>query len=669
MSKGVTSPQSEKAKHAEPGKGGNGAHAPGQIVYVSAEALSERLRAQSAVERAGSQADAPGKLVYVSKESLSRHLGAKSDIPLAKLSLHLIDPEAVKIISPEMAQKYKIIPVMVAGNTLTVAMADPEDLVAIDNVKMASGLSIEPVVWGEDEILEAIDFFYGKNGKHLKIHESWRESGVQFVNREGEDQDSAEDAVNDAPIIRLLNSILSRAIEERASDIHVEPGEHQGRVRFRLDGVLHQVNVLPREITAPLISRIKILSSMDIAEKRIPQDGRFFLRYKEQDVDLRVATLPTIYGESCAMRLLDQSKSNVSMENVGFTEDQRELIVRALDKTTGLVLVTGPTGSGKTTTLCAMLNYLNSLERKIITVEDPVEYRLDIVNQISTHRTAGLTFASGLRSILRNDPDIILVGEIRDRESAMMAVQASLTGHLLLSTLHTTGTAESLVRLLDLGVEPFFVRQVVDLIVAQRLVRVLCEECKQPYTPAPEIRASLGDVDAGVRLFKPVGCSECRNTGYKGRTAVFEMLSLTDGIRRILKPETTPLEVRDHAREEGMKTFWEAAVEKVVRGETSFDEIRKSIPDSAKSCAGAGLAQRVTPGEGKLYGRPKGMENMGESTCSIHPAQSIVGRCSDCQQLLCNECVGEKKGPGLLCKECAVGLRMLHDAFTEKGMV
>jgi type IV pilus assembly protein PilB len=519
-------------------------------------------------------------LGYVSKDVLANRISDICDIQRISLSLEVIDPNVVRMVSAEMAHKFKVIPVKCVDGVLTVAMGDPLDLIAIDNVKIASGMNIEPVICSESEISDALDFFFGTARGALRIHETWRGSGIEYINRDEQDEDVEEDEADDVPTIRTLNAVLTRAVEEEASDVHIEPAENLGRVRYRLDGVLHEVNVLPRHLTAHLISRVKVLSSLDIAEKRAPQDGRFFVRYKGKDVDLRIATLPTIYGESCVIRLLDQSKSKVQLDGLGLTKDQTDVIIKALRKTSGMVLVTGPTGSGKTTTLCAMLNHVNSFERKIITLEDPVEYRVKIVNQVSVNPVAGLTYASGLRSILRNDPDVVLIGEIRDRETAMIAVQASLTGHLLLSTLHTNGTAETVIRFLDLGVEPFYIREVIELILAQRLVRVLCEHCKKACDVSPEVRTLLGDgdIDPGATIYRAVGCPECHGTGYKGRTGVYEILPMTAGIRQVLSPGTTAAEVREQGRREGMKTFWEAAVAKVLRGETTVEEIRSVVP-------------------------------------------------------------------------------------------
>jgi type II secretory ATPase GspE/PulE/Tfp pilus assembly ATPase PilB-like protein len=375
-----------------------------------------------------------------------------------------------------------------------------------------------------------------------------------------------------------------------------------------------------------------------------------------------------MYGESCTLRLLDQSKSTISIDNIGFSPAQRDLIQRALSRPSGLILVTGPTGSGKTTTLCSMLNYVNSMEKKIITLEDPIEYRLPIINQINRNPAAGLTYGTGLRAILRNDPDIVLVGEIRDRESAMVAVQASLTGHLLLSTLHTTGTAESLTRLLDLGVQPFYVREVVELIICQRLVRVLCSDCKKPYQPSPALRIALGKVGQDATLFRPSGCAKCHKTGYTGRTPVLEVLAITESIRRALKPETTAAEIRDLAKDEGLTTFWESAVEKVAEGRTALEEVLCYAPDDVRVKLGV-EAQGAEAGGIAGQGVGTTVEDKEASHCAIHPGQRIVDKCTECGQPICQHCVGEKKGNSLLCQKCAVGLRMLYEAMADEGIV
>jgi type IV pilus assembly protein PilB len=544
--------------------------------------LQERDAATSSIRRGSSDAR-PVDLDFVSRKDLCSRVVTSSDIERFKLLPNLIDPKAVEIINAEMAKRHKMLPLMVIGEILIVAMADPLNVVAIDNMKLASGLTIKPVICDEQEILDAIDYCFGENGKHLKVGEDWRNSPLTYITPQEMGADSEQKHSEDeAPIISLLNNILAQAIEEGASDIHIEPAENLGRVRYRLDGVLQEASVIPKEIVAPLVSRIKVISSLDIAEKRMPQDGRFFVRFKKRNVDLRVATLPTVTGEACVIRLLDQSKSNVKLDSLGLTDKQRNLIVKGLAKTSGLVLVTGPTGSGKTTTLCGMLNYVNSLDKKIITLEDPVEYRFDIVNQVSTNPVAGLTYAAGLRSVLRNDPDVVLVGEIRDLQSASTAVQAALTGHLLLSTLHTVGTAQTIMRLLDLGVESFYVREVLQLIVAQRLVRTLCPHCKQPYDPSPEARAELGHFYGSAPLFRSVGCPECRNTGYSGRTAVFEILPMTNGLRRLLTPTTAVQEIADFAKTQGFRTLWDNALEKVLLGETSLEEISGRVPHSGR---------------------------------------------------------------------------------------
>ena len=528
--------------------------------------------------------DVLDSLGYVPKAVLIQTISEVYGIPKVNLSLDIIDPQVVKLVSPQMAEKFKLIPISREDGVLNVAMADPLDLMGIDNVKVATGVKdVNRLIANENDILEVLEFFFPALRKSLKIHNgsSGRDTPIELMQQqEGETDTVAEDELDDAPTIRSFNTILSRAIEQAASDIHIEPAENIGRVRYRLDGVLHEVEVLPRHLALCLVSRVKVLASLDIAERRVPQDGRFFVRYMDKDVDLRVATMPTTYGETCVLRLLDQSKSTVRLESLGFGEDQTAVVARAVAKPAGMILVTGPTGSGKTTTLCAVLNYVNSMEKKIITLEDPVEYRMKIVNQVSINPVAGLTYASGLRAILRNDPDVVLVGEIRDRESAMIAVQATLTGHLLLSTLHTTGTAESIMRLVDLGVEPFYVREVVELIVAQRLVRVLCNKCRQARDPSDAEKVLLfGDNGhSPAKVYNAVGCPECLRTGYRGRTAVFELLAMSKTLREMLVPGVRAADLREQARKEGMKTFWEAAVDKILLGGTTVEEARRLIP-------------------------------------------------------------------------------------------
>jgi type IV pilus assembly protein PilB len=513
---------------------------------------------------------------FTTREQLQEFISKHVDIPYVKLSVDLIDPEAVKLIPANMARNLVAIPVTLVGDILTIAVSCPFDTAALDMLAFASGYTLEPVLSDEEDILEAIDYFFREGGLEQEMA-TFGEEHLEFVDRyKPESVDEIQ--VDEGPIVKLTNLLLSRAIKEGASDVHIEPEENLVRVRYRLDGVLVEARILPVEVLNPLVSRIKVLAQLNIAEKRLPQDGRFFVRYGGKDVDFRVATAPTIYGESVTLRILDQSNAAVGLAELGFEDDDMRKVLRALEDPSGFMLVTGPTGSGKTTTLYAVLNEINDITRKVITIEDPVEYRLRVINQIPVNHKIGLTFSTILRSVLRQDPDVILVGEIRDRETAQIAMQAAMTGHLLLSTLHTTAAVEALPRLLDMGVEPYYVREVVKLVIAQRLVRKLCPRCKESYRPDAETLSGLGIEEEGNEFFRPVGCRYCNHTGYKGRTAVFEVLSVSDAVKSRMDLRVDPREVTEVAMREGMRTMWQNAARKFSRGVTSLEEIMRCVP-------------------------------------------------------------------------------------------
>ncbi|MDR7489743.1 MAG: GspE/PulE family protein, partial [Armatimonadota bacterium] len=384
--------------------------------------------------------------------------------------------------------------------------------------------------------------------------------------------------VEDAPVVRLVNMIIEDAVRERASDIHIEPQRSGLLVRYRIDGVLHDVMKPPLNLKSPLISRVKIMADMDIAERRKPQDGRIHLRTAGRAIDLRVSTLPTVYGEKVVMRILDQSTPLIGLSHLGFHSETLSQWEAAVNKPYGMILVTGPTGSGKSTTLYGTLNTLNTLEKNIVTVEDPVEYQLPRINQVQVNPKAGLTFATGLRSILRQDPDIIMVGEIRDRETAEIAVQAALTGHLVLSTLHTNDAASAVSRLVDMGIEPFLVSSSVIAILAQRLARQICSDCKTGYSPPPDALKRLGlDTAEGVTLYRGAGCEACRHTGYKGRIGVFELLVVTDSLRELIVRRAPAAELKAQAVREGMRTLRDDGLEKVLSGVSTIDEILRVV--------------------------------------------------------------------------------------------
>jgi type IV pilus assembly protein PilB len=514
---------------------------------------------------------------YTTKEQLKNFMSENMDIPYVKLSIDLIDPEAVKLIPANVARNNIAIPVNMVGDILTMAVSCPFDTAALDMLAFASGYKLEPILSDEEDILEAIDYFFKEGGLEEEVL-SWDEDKLEVVDRYHADAVD-EVKINEGPVVKLVNLLLSRAIKEGASDIHIEPQDGLTRIRYRIDGILMEGKILPREIHNALVSRVKVIANLDISERRLPQDGRFFVKYKGKDVDFRIATAPTIHGESVIIRVLDQSNATVSLTDVGFEDDDLQKLMRILEEPYGFVLVTGPTGSGKTTTQYAMLNEISDISKKVITIEDPVEYRLNVVNQIPVNNKIGLDFATILRSVLRQDPDVILVGEIRDKETASIAVQAALTGHLLLSTLHTTGAPETLPRLVEMGIEPYYIREVVKVIVAQRLARRLCPRCKEKYVPDAELISELGlDTMGRYAFYRPAGCKYCNNVGYKGRTGIYEVMPMSVELKAMMSLEITPEEIKAKAVEQGMSTMWANAIRKVMAGVTSVDEIKRTIP-------------------------------------------------------------------------------------------
>ncbi|TDA67727.1 MAG: type II/IV secretion system protein [Clostridia bacterium] len=505
--------------------------------------------------------------------ALEFHLG------IARVSLYDLAPDSdlVRIVPETLARRYKAVAVKKEGNKLTVAMADPLNIMALDDLRAATGCEIVPVLADEaeidtvlDNLLSMSELFAGTNGEE-------EDTTVLEMGRFDLD-DLPETAVEAAPVVRAVNSIIQQAVKSRASDVHLEPQEKSLRVRLRVDGFLRDIMSIPRRFHAPMISRIKIMAEMDIAERRVPQDGRVRVRVGGKEVDLRVSTLPTIFGEKAVIRLLDKSQMLLRLEDLGFNDEllagYRSLIRRPY----GMILVTGPTGSGKTTTLYATLNAINTVEKNIITIEDPVEYVLPGINQIQINPKAGLTFASGLRSILRQDPDVVMVGEIRDSETADIAIRAATTGHLVFSTLHTNDAAGTVGRLLDMGMEPFLVASSVVGVMAQRLVRVVCPHCKTAYElpPGAPERAFLG-VPAGenLTLFKGSGCSFCNRTGYHGRVAVHELMTVTGKIRDAILGKASADDFQAIAKAQGMRNLRDDAQGKVLAGITTFEELMR----------------------------------------------------------------------------------------------
>jgi type IV pilus assembly protein PilB len=469
------------------------------------------------------------------------------------------------------------IPIGFEDGRIVVAMADPANVFAADDIRTISGYEVLPAVATRADVAAAIDRYYRADSDLDDLTTALEDADEAT----GDDLAGLKEVVEDAPIVKFVNLLITQAIQDRASDIHLEPTEQDLRVRYRIDGVLHEVMRSPKSIQSGVISRLKIMADINIAERRIPQDGRLSVSAHGKKVDLRVATLPTVWGEKVVMRILDNSTARLDLSELGFTQNNYERYSESFGKPYGMILVTGPTGSGKSTTLYATLNILNRPEVNIITVEDPVEYRLPGISQVQTNTKAGLTFASSLRSILRSDPDIVLIGEIRDHETAQIAVEAALTGHLVLSTLHTNNAPSAITRLTEMGIEPFLVGSAVDAVLAQRLARRLCMKCKEAYVPTEETLTAAKvnwDLSTGIpTLYRPVGCPSCSNTGYKGRMALHEVMMVNEEIERLAVEHAPATEISAAALRSGMVTLRNDGMTKVLNGVTSIDEILRVV--------------------------------------------------------------------------------------------
>lgn len=516
---------------------------------------------------------------FMTEQQLMEALEFMLGIPQVQISKIQIDPEAIKTLPPHLIRQYKVLPVSKQKNSLTVAMADPLNQQHIDDLRMASGRDIIPVLASEKELNIAIRqylAFYLDPGIEKILGELQQESKNVALSKKDLNQVKIED---EAPIIRMVNSMLAQAVRGRASDMHIEPQEDHTRVRFRIDGELYQVLTLPQISLAAVVSRLKIMSGMDIAEKRIPQDGRFRMEIEQREVDFRVSSLPTSNGEKIVLRILDRAHALTRIDQLGLSNENREKLITLARRPHGMVLVTGPTGSGKTTTLYSVLGEINSIDKNIITLEDPIEYTLAGINQVQTNIKAGLTFASGLRSVLRQDPDVIMVGEIRDEETSRLAVQAALTGHLVFSTLHTNSAAGTIARLHDMGIEEFLLATSLAGIVAQRLVRRLCKNCRETYLLDEETAVRLGIPEqSNQEFYHAVGCNMCRQLGYQGRMALHEILIPGPETRDLVSHgELSEEKLELAAIKEGMKTMKIDGVAKARQGLTSLEEVMKVV--------------------------------------------------------------------------------------------
>lgn len=511
----------------------------------------------------------------VTEAGLVETLAAQIGLQYVDLADEQIDPTAAQTISDTLARRYQALPIRWDDGKLVVVMADPSNVFAIDDIRTLTGYEVKTVVSTRSQVIDAIDRYHRLDAEADNL------SAEAADEADDETTEELQAAIEDAPIVKLVNLLITQAVNDRASDIHVEPSERDLRIRYRIDGVLHEVMRSPKNIQSGVISRLKVMADINIAERRIPQDGRISAVIAGKAVDLRVATLPTVFGEKVVMRILDKSTALLDLADLGFDQEAMDRYAHAYRKPYGTILVTGPTGSGKSTTLYATLNQLNDESKNIITVEDPVEYRLAGVNQVQTNSKAGLSFAAALRSILRSDPDIVLVGEIRDRETATIAIEAALTGHLVLSTLHTNDAATTPSRLVEMGVESFLVGSALDCIVAQRLARRLCVKCKESYSPDNSELLSVGwDVeqmgDPG-EIFRAGGCATCGKTGYMGRFAVHEVMTVSEEIERMIVDRAHSEDLKKVAISQGMRTLRMAGLRRVADGSTSVEEILRVV--------------------------------------------------------------------------------------------
>ncbi len=527
---------------------------------------------------------------YISEDILARFLSKQFRVPSIDIELSDVDPSIVALIPPDMAQRYEIFPVRRKGRTLVLAMTNPADIFAIDAVKFSTGLEVEPVVIPHSKMRLLLDKFYSVKKDLKPVEEEEEEKEEEKVLEEmeeeveeleilEEEEEEEEDTVtaSSAPVVKLVNYLITTAVRKRASDIHIEPYEKVLRVRFRIDGVLQQVAEPPYGLKNAIAARIKIMTkTMDVAERRKPQDGRIKIKVDGKPIDIRVSIIPTIYGEKVVMRILDKSALMLDMTQLGFEPDNLEKFIKAIEQPYGLVLVTGPTGSGKSTTLYSALARLNKPEIQILTVEDPVEYNIRGINQVQVNEEIGFTFARALRAFLRQSPNVILVGEIRDLETAEIAIRAALTGHLVLSTIHTNDAPSTVNRLIDMGIEPFLVASSLNLIQAQRLMRKVCPKCKEPTTYDPKFLKEAG-IDPekleGVTLYKGKGCQVCGYTGYKGRIAITEVMPVTPEMRELILKKADAEKIRALAKEQGMRTLREDAIIKLKKGITTVEEV------------------------------------------------------------------------------------------------
>ena len=514
------------------------------------------------------------KLGFVEETEVTKMLARQYRMPAVDLSRFEVDPKIIKLLPPDIAVKHTVLPLKREGRTLTIAIVDPNNVTAIEDIKFITRCDVFPVIAGEYTLRNAIDRYYQQSDAQLQsLLKSVEEADVEVVEEEQEEDVKAQDLAEDAPVVKLINGLLTDAVKRGASDIHIEPFEHEIRVRYRVDGALQEVMKPPVKMKAALISRVKIMAQLNIAERRVPQDGRIKLKFGSKVIDFRVSTLPVLFGEKIVLRILDRGNLALDLKTFGFEPKAEADLLKAILNPYGMVLVTGPTGSGKTTTLYSALSRINTMEVNIMTAEDPVEYNLLGINQVLVRNDVGMTFAAALKAFLRQDPNIIMVGEIRDLETGSIAIKASLTGHLVLSTLHTNDAPSTVTRMVDMGIEPFNVASAVNLIVAQRLVRRICSACKEEHHYSPEEMHAFGlDAKLGP-FFKGAGCDTCNGTGYKGRQGLYEVMALSSALRRMVLKGASTEELREQGVKEGMLTLRMDGLVKVKKGVTTLEEL------------------------------------------------------------------------------------------------
>lgn len=529
---------------------------------ITKEQLEEALKDKAPDEKLG---DALLRLGWITEQQLIEVLEFQLGVPHINIHQFSVDPDTVQLVPREIAKRYQVMPIRTENNQLFVAMADPMDYFAIEELRMATGYQIVPAIATKDELQRAITKYYD-------LQQSLEEAMGDFVTEEEVEEAGITD--EDSPVVKLVNQIISNAVQQRASDIHFDPQELELKIRYRIDGVMMTERSLPKSMQSVLTARVKIMANLNITESRVPQDGRIKMTVNFKPIDIRVSTLPSIYGEKIVMRILDLSNALDSFDKIGFSEENAAKFQKMIERPNGIVLITGPTGSGKSSTLYAALTKLNDETKNIITIEDPVEYQLAGINQVQVNEAVGMTFAAGLRSILRQDPDIIMVGEIRDLETAQIAIRASLTGHLVLSTLHTNSAVAALTRLTDMGIEPFLISSSLSGVVAQRLIRRVCRDCGQYEEPTEREKQIFREANMDIdKVKRGRGCPSCHNTGYRGRIAIHEVLEIDDKIRELIMGSASAAQIRQYVMERGFKFLLHDGLDKVQKGLSTTEEV------------------------------------------------------------------------------------------------